>query len=125
VSYPSAPPPAAEPAPAKRGNGFAVAALVLGLIGLIIFSWIPGISFFTAIPLGVLAVIFGIIAVVKSKSRAGKGKAMGITGAILGVLAIAASIIISVVLIEFAKDQCADPNSEIYGTQECADIEDM
>jgi uncharacterized membrane protein HdeD (DUF308 family) len=125
VSYPSAPPPANEPAPVKQGNGFAIASLVLGLVGLIIFSWIPGISFFTAIPLGVLAVIFGIVAVVKAKSRGGKGKAMGITGAILGVLAIAASIIISVALVEFAKDQCADPDSEIYGTSDCDDIENM
>jgi hypothetical protein len=125
VSYPPAPAPAPEPVPAKQGNGFAVTALVLGLIGLIIFSWIPGINLFTGIPLGLLAIVFGIIAAVKAGSRGGKGKGMGITGVILGVLTIVASIAVYFVLLGIVEDQCADPDSAIYGTQECADIENM
>ncbi|MCC3762880.1 DUF4190 domain-containing protein [Glycomyces sp. TRM65418] len=125
MSYPPAPPPAAEPAPAKQSNGFAVAALVLGLIGLIVFSWIPGINLLTAIPIGILAIIFGIIAIVKSKSRGGKGKGMGLAGLILGVLAIAAAIVMNVVLVDAVKEQCEDPNSEIYGSTQCEDIQNM
>jgi hypothetical protein len=111
--------------PEKQGNGFGVTALVLGLVGLIIFSWIPGINLFTGLPLGILAIIFGIIALVKAKSRGGKGKGTGMTGLILGVLTIIASIAIYVFLIQYAQDQCADPNSPIYGSTECADLENL
>ncbi|THV32068.1 hypothetical protein [Glycomyces paridis] len=122
MAYPPAPAPIPEPLPAKQGNGFAVAALVLGLVGLIVFSWIPGINLFTGLPLGVLALIFGIIAVVKSGSRGGKGKGAGIAGIILGVLTLAASVVIYVVLLQIAKDLCDDPSTAEYNTQSCIDI---
>ncbi|WP_051704010.1 hypothetical protein [Glycomyces sp. NRRL B-16210] len=125
MAYPPAPAPAPGPLPAKQGNGFAVTALVLGLVALIVFSWIPGINLFTAIPLGVLAIIFGIVAIVKSGSRGGKGKGAGIAGLILGILALAAAVVISVALVNFAKSQCEDPNSAVYGNAECADILDL
>lgn len=125
MAYPPAPAPGPEPMPAKQGNGFGVAALVLGLVGLIIFSWIPGINLFTGIPLGILALIFGIIALSKAKSRGGKGKGTGIAGVILGVLTIIASIAIYFVLIGIVESQCEDPNSPIYGSTECADLENM
>ena len=123
MAYPPAPAP--EPMPAKQSNGFGVTALVLGLIGLIIFSWIPGINIFIALPLGVLAIIFGIVAMVKASSRGGKGKGTGLAGIILGVLTIIASIAIYFVLLGVIEDQCDDPDSAIYGTTECADIENM
>ncbi|MEU6861086.1 hypothetical protein AB0B28_19695 [Glycomyces sp. NPDC046736] len=122
MSYPPAPAPAPEPVPAKQGNGFGVTALVLGLVGLIVFSWIPGINLVTAIPLGVLAVIFGILALVKSGSRGGKGKGTGLTGLILGVLTIIAAIAIYFVLLGIAKAECEDPNSVLYGSSDCAQI---
>lgn len=125
MSYPPAPAPAPEPVPAKQGNGFGVTALVLGLVALIVFSWIPGVSFITAIPLAALAIIFGIIALVKSGSRGGKGKGTGLAGLILGVLAIIASIVISVVVTNLLTEQCEDSSSAVYGTQECVDLLDM
>ncbi|WP_091047992.1 DUF4190 domain-containing protein [Glycomyces sambucus] len=100
-------------------------ALVLGLIGLIIFSWIPGINLFTGLPLGILAVIFGIVALVKAKSRGGKGKGTGLWGVILGVLTLIASIAIYFVLLGIVEDQCNDSSSAIYGSQECLDLENM
>lgn len=125
MAYPPAPAPAPQPVPAKQGNGFAVTALVLGLVGLIVFSWIPGINLFTGIPLGLLAVIFGIVAIVKSGSRGGKGKGAGIAGLILGVLTLIASVAIYFALIAALKSECENPNSVVYGTQECADVLDL
>lgn len=125
MAYPPAPAPAPGPLPAKQGNGFAVTALVLGLVGLIVFSWIPGINLFTAIPLGVLAIIFGIVAIVKAGSRGGKGKGAGIAGLILGVLTLIAAIAIYFALVGLLKAECEDPNSTVYGTQECADVLDL
>jgi uncharacterized membrane protein len=85
---------------------------------------IPGINLFTGIPLGILALIFGIIAMVKAKSRGGKGKGTGLAGVILGALALIASIAIYFVLIGIVQGQCEDPNSAIYGSAECAEFEE-
>lgn len=69
----------------KRKSSFATAALVLGIIG-ICLSFIPilnNASFF----LGILAVIFVIVSLIK---KASKGKA--IAGLILGILSVAITL---------------------------------
>lgn len=69
----------------QRGNGMAVAALVLGIWGFCT-TWIP---FFIGIILGalpdLLAVIFGIVGIVKANEGRG-GMGMAITGLILGAI---------------------------------------
>ena len=65
----------------KNSSGLATAGMVLGIIGAVL-SFIPiinNIAFF----IGILALIFGIIGIVK---KAGKGKA--IAGIALGILSI-------------------------------------
>ncbi|MQM27538.1 hypothetical protein [Glycomyces albidus] len=104
MAYPPAPAPAPQPVSVKQGNGFGVTALVLGLVGLVIFSWIPGINVFTAIPLAILAIIFGIIALVKAPSRGGKGKGTGGTGLVLGVVAVLVAILVNVWIVNFFED---------------------
>ncbi|WP_336711876.1 DUF4190 domain-containing protein [Arthrobacter sp. USHLN218] len=75
-----------EQAP-KPKSGLAVTALVLGIVA-IVLGVIPGIGFISFL-LGPLAVIFGIIALVKKQK-----KGMSITGIVLGALgAIIAGII--------------------------------
>ncbi|SDD43518.1 hypothetical protein [Glycomyces harbinensis] len=106
MAYPPAPAPAPYPAaPVKQGNGFGVTALVLGLVGLIVFSWIPGINLFTAIPLAVLAIIFGIVALAKAGSRGGKGKGTGGTGLITGLLAVIVAIAVNVWIVNFFEEE--------------------
>lgn len=67
-------------------NGLAVAAFVLGLWGFLV-TWIP---FFIGLILGgvpnLLAVIFGICAIVRA-NRIGRGMGLAIAGLILGGLA--------------------------------------
>ena len=58
----------------KQGNGMAVAALVCGLVGLVLFG----------ILLGLLAIIFGSIGIGTANKRGGAGKGMAIAGLILG-----------------------------------------
>lgn len=72
----------------QKGKGLAITALVLGIIALL-FCWtiIGGILF------GVLAVIFGLIALLGKKSG---GAGMSITGIILGVIGLIISVIIGV-----------------------------
>ena len=67
-------------------SGFAIAALVLGIIG-IVFSFIPIINN-AAFILGILAAIFAIISLVK---KASKGKA--IASLVLGILAIVITLV--------------------------------
>lgn len=64
----------------ETGNGFAVASMVLGLVSLILFC--TGINIIIAI----LAIVFGIIHLVKQKQKSGMAVA-GIITAVVGILA--------------------------------------
>lgn len=69
-------------APAKKTNGLAVAALVLGIVGVPLF-WLWEIP-------PILALIFGLVSysqIRKSEGRQG-GEGMAITGIVLGALVI-------------------------------------
>ncbi|MBA7578872.1 hypothetical protein ES708_20738 [subsurface metagenome] len=75
--------PAAAPAPAKRAaagektSGFAIAALVMGIVGVIFFG-----------PLAILAIIFGAIGISQiGKDPSLKGRGMAVAGLVLGIIA--------------------------------------
>ena len=65
-----------------EGNGLAVSALVLGIIGLVLFA-VP----FLPYPLAILAIIFGLIG---KKQRIKKG--LAITGIITGIITLGLKI---------------------------------
>lgn len=106
---PSAPAPAAPtatplayaPAPGQQTayavpmqprSGLSVASLVLGIIGVIsILLW------FFAAPLGILALIFGLI----GRNKGGKG--MATAGIILGAIALVGTIIITAVAVNYVS----------------------
>ncbi|GAA2128308.1 hypothetical protein [Glycomyces algeriensis] len=119
MAYPPAPAPMQQPTPVKQGNGFGVTALVLGLVGLIIFSWIPGVNLFTALPIAILAVIFGIVALAKAGSRGGKGKGTGGTGLVTGLLAIVVAIAVNVWIVNFFEEEADTIEQETV--QDCVD----
>jgi len=76
------PPPPAK----KKGNGLAIASLVLGIIGTI-FSFTPGAAL--GIVLGILALIFGIVTLVRKPAQRG----VPLTGTILGGVALLFGIV--------------------------------
>jgi hypothetical protein len=79
------------PVPPKRGNGWGVTALVLGVIA-VVLSFIPVVNI-AGIVLGALAAVFGIIGLVLK----GRSKGTSIAGLILGVVAIViASIVLAI-----------------------------
>ncbi len=90
-STPPAPAPAAapgpRPAPGKASNGLAIAALVLGIVAFCV-GWTGPFGLVVAIA----ALVFGIIALVKKQS-----KGMGITGIVLGGLALVTAIFVTMV----------------------------
>jgi len=73
----------AGPGTQSRSNGMAIAALVCGIIGLFIFEVI----------LGVLAIIFGGIALSRANRGAGR-RGMALAGLILGAVDVVLFIVI-------------------------------
>jgi hypothetical protein len=75
-----------RPAPVAT-NGFAVAALILGIWGFLT-TWIPfGIGLVIGGIPDILAIVFGIVALTRAPRLAGRGTAPAIVGLILGGLA--------------------------------------
>ncbi|MDN4480508.1 DUF4190 domain-containing protein [Demequina muriae] len=83
------PPPTHVPEPQKKG--FAITALVLGIVA-ILGSWIPFLSIGSAL-IGAIGLVFGIIAVVKAFKGTAGGKVMAIIGSVLSGLAIIFAIV--------------------------------
>lgn len=73
------------------GNGSATAAMVLGIIGAVL-ALIPILGLI-AFPLGVLAIIFGVVGLRKHGKETPKGKGAAITGLVTGVLAFILAIV--------------------------------
>lgn len=98
----------------KPRTGMAIAALVLGIIGLLASPW--PIGSYLAILLAALAVIFGVIAV---RRQAGKG--MAVAGLILGGIALVVSIVASIFWTRVGADiieitqQCIDETGSDQG----------
>ena len=69
-----------QPGQLQSGNGMAVAALVLGILALVL-CWIPLLNWVLA----VLAIIFGALGIGRGK-RVGRGGGMAIAGLVCGVI---------------------------------------
>ncbi|MGW0183203.1 DUF4190 domain-containing protein [Nocardia sp. NPDC003345] len=75
-----------------KRKGMAIAALVLGILAVLTFWTIVG-----GILFGLIAVILGVIAMVKSSRGTGGGGVMAVIGLILGILGIIGVIVVAVV----------------------------
>ncbi|WP_173923048.1 DUF4190 domain-containing protein [Agromyces sp. Marseille-P2726] len=75
------------PVYAPEPNGFAIAAFILGLWGFLT-TWIP---LFIGLLLGglpdLLAIVFGIIGIIRANQSNGRGMAFAVAGLVLGGLA--------------------------------------
>jgi hypothetical protein len=81
----------------QPGNGLAVAAMVLGIISVVLcFLWFLGPV------LGILAIIFGALGLSKSK-KVGRGRGAALAGLILGVIGILLSIVFIVLVVMAVK----------------------
>jgi uncharacterized membrane protein len=95
VSYPehpATPPGSTQPHTgdtAGRGNGPAIAALVLGILAVVLFWTVIG-----GVVLGILALVFGIIGARRARGGRAPRRTMSIFGAVLGVLGIIGSVVI-------------------------------
>jgi hypothetical protein len=85
-------PPGPHQAPAsKPSNAFGVASLVIGLVALVASVTVVG-----GVMLGILAAMLGLIARAQVKHGQASNGDVAITGVVLGVLAIVASMIVAI-----------------------------
>lgn len=110
VPPPPPPPPAGVPAPAQPGKGLAITSLVLGILSVLLCLY-----WFIALPIGIVAVVLGIMA--RSK---GVGGGMALTGIITGALGAVLALILAI--LTFAgggiADYCLDnPDNPVCQTQ--------
>ena len=97
----SIPPPPPMPGPPAQvvyqvtqpANGLAVAALVVGIVGLVLFWTVWG-----GIILGILGLIFGAVGLSKA-NRGAPNKGMAVAGLALGGVALLGSILFAVALV--------------------------
>lgn len=94
--------PAGTPGHQAARNGLGVAALVLGIIGTL--SGIPMILFWLAGPLGLLALIFGLVGMGRVKKGQATNKGVAVTGTILGALGIVLAIVGLIVTVLVVKE---------------------
>ena len=115
---PVPPPPPIPPALTRQrvGNGLTVAALALGIIG-VLAGLIP-ILFLLAWIFGVLAFTFGLIGTTSARRR-GSGKRMAIAGVTLGVVAVALGVVGMIIVNDVftstktAVGHLSDPNPSV------------
>ncbi|GAA3748536.1 DUF4190 domain-containing protein [Streptomyces tremellae] len=92
---PQAPPYADPPRPA-RGNGLAVAALVLGIAAVVLF-W----TVFGGIVLGLVAIVLGALGARRARTDGAPRRGMAVTGLVLGVLGLIAGGLILALGVSF------------------------
>ncbi|MFJ8233024.1 DUF4190 domain-containing protein [Streptomyces sp. NPDC094448] len=119
------PPWSQHPVPPRPpGNGMGVAALVLGIIGIILglavflfwLSWLPAL----------LALVFGIIGVSQARKGPATNKGMALGGVIMGSIGLLLSIaggLLTVFVVEEADDTAEDRILQIEASAEAEDRE--
>lgn len=113
---PQGPPPGGFAPQQPARNGLGVAALILGIIGAL--SGIPMLLFWLAAPLGILALIFGLIGNGRVKKGLATNKGVALTGVILGAIAIILSGVgayVTVLAVDKAKDEVQKQVDELTG----------
>ncbi len=80
--------PAGAQAPGGGGKGLAITSLVLGILGVVTFC-----TMFGGVILGALALIFGLIALLQSRSGRAGGRGMALAGLVLGAIGLAGSLV--------------------------------
>ena len=87
VQFHNPPPSSPSQQEQPQGNGLAVAGLVLGIIGAVLF-FVPFLGWILAL----LGIIFGALGNGKANKIGGKGKGMAMAGLILGIIGLIAGV---------------------------------
>lgn len=98
-TYPGAVPPYGTLAPAAARNGLGIAAMVCGIVG-IVLSWLGLTLIFSIVPLalGILGIVFGIIGRKRVKRGEATNRGMATSGVITGSIAVALSVVLAILM---------------------------
>ncbi|MEF3116924.1 DUF4190 domain-containing protein [Streptomyces chrestomyceticus] len=96
-------------------NGLGIAALALGIIG--ILSGLIPLLFWLAGILGVLALIFGLVGLGRAKRGQATNRGVALTGTILGVLALLASVAGLVITVTAVDQAVKEVNKALEGSE--------
>ncbi|MCO4696389.1 hypothetical protein LRR80_02447 [Streptomyces sp. RO-S4] len=106
----------------ERRNGFGIAALVLGIVGALLFWTAIG-----GIALGVLALVFGVLGFRRSRRGVATNGTMSVIGAVLGGLTLVVSSVllamgVAVINSDEFKDyqDCIEHANSRSDRQDCA-----
>lgn len=75
-------------------SGLSIGALVAGVVALLLF-W----CFFVGIPVGIAAVVLGVVALNKVKAGTGGGRGLALAGVVTGGVAILVSVVLVVAVV--------------------------
>ena len=100
--------------PAAQGNGKAVAALVLGIVS-IVLCWL---TFLDAVFV-VLALIFGFLGLNDARNRGGRGRGQALAGLICAAVGAVLAIVFTVVVVHLANKCGGLDNQGDPGYQQC------
>jgi hypothetical protein len=92
--YPETARPPVTPSPAQPRNGLGVSALVLGVGSLV--AAISFVLFPLALPGGLAAIVFGLIAIIRADKRGATNSGQAAAGLICGILALAIAVVFAV-----------------------------
>lgn len=105
---PGAPVPPGAPG---GGKGFAITALVLAVVALVL-SWVPFVNNLAAV-LAVVGVVFGVVAIVGAVRRGRPGKAMAISAIAVAVVAFVVVIVTQIAYSSVIDDVVDDLNESV------------
>jgi hypothetical protein len=91
-----------QPTPTGRNDGVAVAALIIGILSLLV-AWIPFIGLIGALG-GIVALILGFVARGRIKRTGASGNGMALTGIITGIVALLLGALITIGLVVLGGD---------------------
>jgi membrane-bound ClpP family serine protease len=86
--------PPVRPSPAQPRNGLGVTALVLGVASLV--AAISFVLFPLALLGGLVAIVLGVIAMARGRTRGATNSGQAVAGLICGILALAISVVFAV-----------------------------
>ena len=83
--------------------------MVLGIIGLV-FSFIPLFGFFFALPLGILAVVFGAVGLRRVSRHEANNRGAAIAGLVTGLIALVIGLIVFAAVSSAVSSTSSDLN---------------
>jgi hypothetical protein len=117
-------PPGLPPQPAQQSNGVAIAALVCGIVALVL-CWIPVINLLS-IALGLVAVILGIVGLRKARDPGVGGNGLAVGGLVTGVVGLLVAVLILSQIVRALSDpEVRDLFDQMLEGEDPAEIEEQ